>query len=69
MQTRKTWFGRFAAAAALGATLAIAAAGSAAHAASGPYRIGAAVYGMKGQFMQNWVREIKAHPAVKSGAV
>lgn len=69
MQTRKNWFGRFAAAAALGATLAIAAAGSAAHAASGPYRIGAAVYGMKGQFMQNWVREIKAHPAVKSGAV
>jgi len=28
------------------------------------YKIGAAVYGLKGQFMQNWVRELKQHPAV-----
>ncbi|WP_110946914.1 substrate-binding domain-containing protein [Pseudomonas bohemica] len=33
------------------------------------YKIGAAVYGLKGQFMQNWVREIKEHPAVKDGTV
>ncbi len=35
MQTRKTWFGRFAAAAALGAPQALAAAGGAADAARG----------------------------------
>ncbi|AZC64214.1 substrate-binding domain-containing protein [Pseudomonas chlororaphis] len=34
-----------------------------------PYKIGAAVYGLKGQFMQNWVRELKQHPAVKDGTV
>ena len=34
-----------------------------------PYKIGAAVYGLKGQFMQNWVRELKEHPAVKDGSV
>ncbi|NVZ99362.1 substrate-binding domain-containing protein [Pseudomonas gingeri] len=33
------------------------------------YKIGAAVYGLKGQFMQNWVRELKEHPAVKDGTV
>ena len=33
------------------------------------YKIGAAVYGLKGQFMQNWVRELKQHPAVKDGTV
>ncbi|EJM88561.1 substrate-binding domain-containing protein [Pseudomonas sp. GM60] len=33
------------------------------------YKIGAAVYGLKGQYMQNWVREIKEHPAVKDGTV
>lgn len=69
MKTRRTWLGR-AVAAALGATLAIAATThGTAQAAGAPYRVGAAVYGMKGQFMQNWVREIKAHPAVKSGMV
>lgn len=31
------------------------------------YRIGAAVYGLKAEFMQLWVGAIKAHPAVKSG--
>lgn len=33
------------------------------------YKIGAAVYGLKGQYMQNWVRELKQHPAVKDGTV
>ncbi|HYG07283.1 MAG TPA: substrate-binding domain-containing protein [Stenotrophomonas sp.] len=34
-----------------------------------PPRIAAAVYGLKGQFMQNWVRQAKHHPEVASGAV
>jgi putative xylitol transport system substrate-binding protein len=33
------------------------------------YKIGAAVYGLKGQFMQAWVKSIKEHPAVKDGTV
>ncbi|ACO78399.1 periplasmic sugar-binding protein [Azotobacter vinelandii CA] len=33
------------------------------------YKVGAAVYGLKGQFMQNWVRELKQHPAVLDGTV
>ena len=59
----------------LGTTLAAAAtltllASSIAFAADGKtYKIGAAVYGLKGQFMQNWVRELKEHPAVKDGTV
>ena len=59
----------------LGTTLAAAAAlsllaSSIALAADGKtYKIGAAVYGLKGQFMQNWVRELKEHPAVKDGTV
>ena len=31
------------------------------------YKIGAAVYGMKGEFVQNWANALKDHPAVKSG--
>ena len=31
------------------------------------YKIGAAVYGLKGEFMQLWTAAIKAHPAVRSG--
>ena len=31
------------------------------------YKIGAAVYGLKAEFMQLWVGALKAHPAVKSG--
>lgn len=42
---------------------------SVAFAAEKTYKIGAAVYGLKGQFMQNWVRELKQHPAVKDGTV
>nr|BFD42767.1 substrate-binding domain-containing protein [Pseudomonas sp. FFPRI_1] len=43
--------------------------GNPALAAEKTYKIGAAVYGLKGQFMQNWVRELKQHPAVKDGTV
>ena len=32
-------------------------------------RIGAAVYGLKGEFMQMWTNALKAHPAVKDGTV
>ncbi|MBP6653941.1 MAG: substrate-binding domain-containing protein [Propionivibrio sp.] len=46
-------------------------------AASGPslaeqkktYNIGAAVYGLKGEFMQLWANALKAHPLVKDGTV
>lgn len=38
-------------------------------AAAKPYRIGAAVYGLKGEFMQMWVKELKAHPAARDGTV
>ena len=33
------------------------------------YKIGAAVYGLKNEFAQLWVKALKAHPAVKSGLV
>lgn len=33
------------------------------------YKIGAAVYGLKAEFMQLWTGAIKAHPAVRSGQV
>lgn len=33
------------------------------------YKIGAAVYGLKGEFMQLWVNALKDHPAVKDGTV
>ncbi len=31
------------------------------------YKIGAAVYGLKAEFMQLWVNALKAHPAAQSG--
>jgi putative xylitol transport system substrate-binding protein len=34
-----------------------------------PVKIGAAVYGLKAEFMQLWSNYLKAHPAVKSGQV
>ncbi|ALU88117.1 ABC transporter periplasmic sugar-binding protein [Herbaspirillum rubrisubalbicans M1] len=34
-----------------------------------PLRIGAAVYGLKGEFMQMWSNQLKAHPAVQDGSV
>ena len=34
-----------------------------------PIRIGAAVYGLKGEFMQMWTNALKADPAVKDGTV
>ena len=33
------------------------------------YKIGAAVYGLKGEFMQMWANALKAHPLVKDGTV
>ncbi|HET9595058.1 MAG TPA: substrate-binding domain-containing protein [Anaeromyxobacteraceae bacterium] len=33
------------------------------------YRIGAAVYGLKAEFMQIWTGALKEHPAVKDGTV
>lgn len=33
------------------------------------YKIGAAVYGVKNEFVQLWVKALKDHPAVKSGQV
>lgn len=41
----------------------------AARAAGKSYRIGAAVYGLKAEFVQLWVTAIKEHPAVKRGLV
>ena len=32
------------------------------------WRIGAAVYGVKGEYVQAWVNQIMQHPSVKSGA-
>lgn len=34
-----------------------------------PLRIGAAVYGLKGEFMQLWSKSLKEHPSVKDGSV
>lgn len=33
------------------------------------YKIGASVYGLKGEFMQLWANALKEHPAVKDGTV
>ena len=33
------------------------------------YKIGAAVYGLKAEFMQIWVNALKQHPSVKDGTV
>ena len=33
------------------------------------YKIGAAVYGLKGEFMPLWANALKEHPAVKDGTV
>ncbi|CAM3698570.1 substrate-binding domain-containing protein [Paracidovorax anthurii] len=33
------------------------------------YKVGAAVYGLKGEFMQLWANALKEHPAVKDGTV
>ncbi|MGY0398482.1 MAG: substrate-binding domain-containing protein [Ostreibacterium sp.] len=37
--------------------------------AAKPIKIGAALYGLQGEFMQLWSRAAKAHPAVQSGEV
>lgn len=33
------------------------------------YNVGAAVYGLKGEFMQLWVNSLKEHPLVKDGTI
>ncbi|WP_310584097.1 substrate-binding domain-containing protein [Deinococcus sp.] len=33
------------------------------------YKVGAAVYGLKAEFMQIWVNALKQHPAIKDGTV
>ncbi|MCW8174485.1 substrate-binding domain-containing protein [Verminephrobacter aporrectodeae] len=38
-------------------------------AAKKAYKIGAAVYGLKAEFMQLWVHALKEHPLVKDGSV
>lgn len=50
--------------------LAVAASTSAmAQTSAKPLRIGAAVYGLKGEFMQMWSKSLKEHPSVKDGSV
>jgi putative xylitol transport system substrate-binding protein len=43
--------------------------GTASAAPKKTYRVGAAVYGLKAEFMQIWVGALKEHPAVKDGTV
>ncbi|MDR1936469.1 MAG: substrate-binding domain-containing protein [Candidatus Accumulibacter sp.] len=45
------------------------AAGSAQAQEKKTYRIGAAAYGLKGEFMQLWANALKTHPLVKDGTV
>lgn len=51
------------------ASLLLMAAATSASAQNKPLRIGAAVYGLKGEFMQMWSKQLKAHPAVQDGSV
>ncbi len=37
--------------------------------AQGPYKIGAAVYGLQAEYMQLWTAALQNHPAVKDGTV
>ncbi len=54
----------------LAATAAALAAPAIARAQAGKsHKVGAAVYGLKAEFMQLWTAAIKAHPAVRSGQV
>ncbi len=53
----------------LAAALVAATVGSAQAAPKKQYRIGAAVYGLKAEFMQIWTGALKEHPAVKDGTV
>ena len=52
-------------------SLSLAAAGPALaqQAARKTYKVGAAVYGLKGEFMQLWANALKEHPLVKDGTV
>lgn len=55
--------------AALTIALTVIAAGPALAQAKKTYKIGAAVYGLKGEFMQLWANSLKDHPLVKDGTV
>ncbi len=37
--------------------------------AQDPLRVGASVYGLRGEFMQLWANALKSHPSVKDGSV
>lgn len=47
----------------------VALAGSQALGAEKTFKIGAAVYGLKGEFVQSWANALKEHPAIKNGMV
>lgn len=49
--------------------ISIAAAGTSLAQEKKTYKIGAAVYGLKGEFMQMWAKALSAHPLVKDGTV
>jgi len=55
--------------AALAMILSLAAASPAMAQEKKTYQIGAAVYGLKGEFMQLWANALKEHPLVKDGTV
>lgn len=52
-----------------GTVLAVGLAASSVSVAQEPIRVGAAVYGLRAEFMQLWRNAIEEHPAVKSGEV
>lgn len=55
--------------AALAMILSLAAASPAMAQEKKTYKVGAAVYGLKGEFMQLWANALKEHPLVKDGTV
>ena len=55
--------------AALAVALSVVAVGPALAQEKKTYKVGAAVYGLKGEFMQLWANALKEHPLVKDGTV
>lgn len=55
--------------AALAVALSVVAVGPAVAQENKTYKVGAAVYGLKGEFMQLWANALKEHPLVKDGTV
>ena len=53
----------------LAVALSVAAVGPAMAQEKKTYKVGAAVYGLKGEFMQLWANALKEHPLVKDGTV